>query len=660
MRKAQENLKKTDMTVVFDKIRKVVGWSLMVLLPVVAFFLVEAYWHNPFAEVRIQAKWMNILIYELIAWIFLFLTGRSKWALRLLWGLALVYGLTNYYVMEFRSTPFVPWDLFSVKTAASVAGNYDFTPSVKVAVLSLIFIAGIVLVGFADVRLYGVRPRGESLWSRCRKGVTRLFAGRGMKAAKSGAGLKSESGEKTRDAGETRQSQDKASGFRRWIWMWRLVPAVLLTLILTSFVGLLQKEDFQLEHDLYPYLFTPTVMNKYNGFAVTFAMDLAYVVVEKPAGYRASEEQKKLQEYDQRAKGQESAKQASAQDLPNVIVIMNEAFSDLGVLGDHFQTDPDCLPFVHRLLQGQENTVTGMLNVSVCGGNTANTEFEFLTGNSMAFFPVGSIPYQQYIKKPLPSLASHLKSLGYATTAVHPYNASGWSRDTVYPLLGFDRFDSLNDFSSVSYFRDYVTDESDYDKIKEIYQAGKNEKPQFIFNVTMQNHGSYSELFDNFVPDVSSNAGTGTALHQYLSLIRQSDLAFENLVDYFSKESDKTVLVFFGDHQPADFVAHDVWQVNGVNDANLTDEQRQIRYQVPYVIWANFPIEQAKGQDTSVNYLAQRVLQSAGIPLSGYQMYLSEKEKEVPVISAVRREGDEKKILEYQKMQYYQMFDREE
>ena len=49
--------------------------------------------------------------------------------------------------------------------------------------------------------------------------------------------------------------------------------------------------------------------------------------------------------------------------------------------------------------------------------------FEFLTGNSMAFLPQGSIPYQQYITKELPALPAYLASLGYETVATHPYYA---------------------------------------------------------------------------------------------------------------------------------------------------------------------------------------------------------------------------------------------
>ena len=124
--------------------------------------------------------------------------------------------------------------------------------------------------------------------------------------------------------------------------------------------------------------------------------------------------------------------------MPNIIVVMNESFSDLSVLGD-FKTNEDYLPFLHSLQQGAENTVTGMLNVSVCGGNTADTEYEFLTGNTMAFLPQGSIPYQQYITKELPALPAYLASLGYETVATHPYYADAGTGIRYIHCLAFQR-----------------------------------------------------------------------------------------------------------------------------------------------------------------------------------------------------------------------------
>lgn len=69
---------------------------------------------------------------------------------------------------------------------------------------------------------------------------------------------------------------------------------------------------------------------------------------------------------------------------------------------------------------------------------------------------------------------------------------------------------------------------------------------------------------------------------------------------------------------------------------HLTEEQQKLRYQVPYVVWANYDIGEETGADTSVNYLAAEVLERAGVPLDEYRSYLLHLKSEYPVISAVR------------------------
>ena len=152
--------------------------------------------------------------------------------------------------------------------------------------------------------------------------------------------------------------------------------------------------------------------------------------------------------------------------------------------------------------------------------------------------------------------------------------------------------------------------------------------------------------------------------------MKRTDQALENLIDYFAGQKEKTIIVFFGDHQPADSVAAPVLALNGKDANSLNSEDQRLRYQVPYVIWANYDIEEGTGEDTSANYLAARVLQTAGVPTSAYQNYLLELEEDYPVISAVRVEKsdgtetnskEEKKgLLQYQQLQYYSLFDEKE
>ena len=84
-------------------------------------------------------------------------------------------------------------------------------------------------------------------------------------------------------------------------------------------------------------------------------------------------------------------------DNPDIIVIMNESFSDLSIINE-FETNQDIMPYLHSLT---ENCVKGNLYVSVRGGNTANTEYEFLTGASMAFYKYGQVVYNSYLNHPI-------------------------------------------------------------------------------------------------------------------------------------------------------------------------------------------------------------------------------------------------------------------
>lgn len=581
---------------------KIIQLLCLVSVPAAAFYLMECYTHNPLSEVRTWAQLFNVILFELIAWILYFLVGRVRTALRIELVIAMVFGLSNAYVVRFRTNPIVPWDLFSWKTAASVASNYDFKPDTRMVVVTILFLAGIALLQFVK----------------------------------------------------------KESGTIK-IWK-RLILAAAFCVVLTGFVGKLQDESFQMSHRLYPFLFTPAYMTTVNGIAVTFAMDLAYVTVEKPSGYQASEEQAVLEQY-----GEQETERA--EELPNIVAVMNESFSDLAVLGD-FTVNEDYMPYLHRLQQGNANTVTGYLNVSVCGGNTANTEFEFLTGNTMAFLPQGSIPYQQYITGEIDSLPSYLASLGYQTVATHPYNASGWQRDTVYPLLGFSESIFRDQYWGASQVRKYVSDDSCVDKIIQLYEGKEEGKPLFVFNVTMQNHGGYTDLYDNFTPEIQVEGVNSTAVSQYLSLIRLSDASLEKLIQYFSGVDEKTIVVFFGDHQPNDTVAAPILAKNGISVKNMDAEQLKLRYQVPYVIWANYDIGEETGKDTSANYLAADVLRYAGVAPDAYLDYLSGLKEQYPIISAMRvvtADGEDtdataqkEGLSDYQKLQYYQLFDHKE
>ena len=231
----------------------------------------------------------------------------------------------------------------------------------------------------------------------------------------------------------------------------------------------------------------------------------------------------------------------------------------------------------------------------------------------------------------------------------------------MYPYLGFEETSFLDDYESPQYLRKYVSDESSFSHVIDTYQKKEAGKPAFIFNVTMQNHGGYSEEYSNFTSDIMVFGSENASLNQYLSLIKRTDQEFEKLISYFAKEEEKTVVVFFGDHQPNDAIAAPVLSLNGKSTKNLSKEEQELRYQVPYVVWANFDIDEKRNYDVSLNYLAADVLQWAGVPTSNYQNFLLELQAKIPLISAVINENPkDKEVQNYQKMQYYCLFDQGE
>lgn len=610
-----------------------IAWMILVLYPVILFYASAYMTYDPFVRTGGWAQLLNVVLLEGFVWLLAALTGSTVIALRTELVLVMLITLANYYVLSFRGSPIVPWDFVSLGTAAEVAGGYSYALPLRQVLLLLVLVFMVWSAGLAKMKF----P------------LTGIIDG-------------------------------KRRPVRKNIIL-RLAVFLLSLTCLGSVTYLVQDDGWVGKLRLYPHLFTPTAMYERNGFFVTFLMGLQYMAVEKPEGYSPEEAKKLLEAYEGADWVQMSRQSGTAGEghgetgsdgpkrLPNVIVVMDEAFSDLQVLngGQELPVSRDAVPFLHSLQAGAENTITGSLAVSVKGGNTANTEFEFLTGQTMAFLPAGSIPYQQYVKDSMPALGHYLQGLGYDTYGMHPYYAAGWNRDTVYPYLGLDTFLTLQDYGHATHVRGYVDDRSAVEQVTDLYEKRRkagNDKPFFCFEVTMQNHSPYTDGWEASGGNIlwqGEGASYHTAqLEEYLTLMELSDQALQTLIAYFAEVEEPTVIVFFGDHQPTDSVVEPVWNIQGKKGSDLSEEENRLRYEVPYVIWANYDIPEAQGQELGANYLAACMMDAAGIPLANYQNYLLQLQKEIPVISSQHQNYDSRVFLDYQYLQYYLLFDAAE
>lgn len=366
-------------------------------------------------------------------------------------------------------------------------------------------------------------------------------------------------------------------------------------------------------------LWRPVKTYRQYGTLNGFGINLMAMQMKQPEGYSSEAVTEILSQYE--------SDEVVEGELPNIIVVMCEAFSDLSVVGD-FETNSEVLPYLTSL---KENVIKGTTYASVLGGTTANSEYEFLTGNSMSFMPMGSVPYQQYIQGETSSLVSTLGSLGYSKTALHSYARHTYRRELVYPMLGFDEYFDQSSFENPVYLRDFISDQSDFEKVIELYEGRDKEKPFFIHNVTMQNHSSYnSKKMDYNITLKGTNEFEDA--NEYLSCVNHTDQALKTLIDYFSSVEKPTYIVFFGDHQPnldSGFFEH----LLGGDAATLSNEELQKRYQVPFFIWSNQDIEEKAGITISTNYLSSLLLKTAGLPMTAYNKYLMDLYEEYPVIN---------------------------
>ena len=430
------------------------------------------------------------------------------------------------------------------------------------------------------------------------------------------------------------------------------------------YISYLWQDNLERNTGLNDTLFNAKYMHSKDGFFVSFILDIHFLQIEEPKNYSDEYALSLLNE-------QEVEKVETPEELPDIIAIMDETFSDPAVLGE-FETNKDYMPFIHSILRGEvANTISGYTDVSVLGGNTANSEFEFLTGNSMAFFPNGSVPYLQYIRDGISTIVPQLEEYGYTTYGTHPYRAKGWNREFIYDLMGFDYRYFQGSFPFEDKLRNYVSDEADFKSILE--WRNNTEGPFFMFNVTMQNHSNYGGDFDNFDPQIVAkfkNTSSNKYLNKYLSLMYETDQDVASLLSELSQSDRKTIVVFWGDHQPNDYVVRPIYKEYGLDFDNQTYEQQQQRQKTPFFIWANYDIQEQTNVEISLNYLNILLFETAGLQLDEYQTFRKNLwQGQIPMMNAVGYRNDDGDLVEYddapeeiqnllneyQNIQYYRM-----
>jgi len=485
----------------------------------------------------------------------------------------MLLSLINYFVYAARAHEFVFYDIFSVKTAMNVAGNYHFSFKIPIVFFALPYAAFVLSFIHWKTEKSALKARIE-------------------------------------------------------------VPVAAVLAVTFGYLAYLGPHMWY-EDPRHTYKEWGDMPTTEAGYYMAFVKSIGVSFVSKPEGYSADALNKELD-------GPISKLEAETENTPNIIVIMNESYADLDIYKDRTKCEKNPDPYWDSL---KETCVHGWADSSVFAGNTANSEFEFLTGLSMGFLPTSSVPYHSYIEEKTYSINWALKDMGYETLLMHPYLRTGWNRLNVYPRLGFDKMMFVDDMFDVMNLKDSedidgkITDMAAYEKIIEYIENEKGDNKLFTFMVTMQNHSPYDT--HETEPDVySTSVAKPNFFNTYQTLVNMSDDALKMLTEYLSKQDEEYLVLIFGDHQP---------------DVGITENEDFAfdgkGWKVPYLIWTNYDydvksLQPSENSVTSLNYLGLDVLKIAGFKYNNYYGMLDDIRKEVPCITVCGHKTSDGKLVE--------------
>lgn len=565
----------------------------LVSIPMLLVYVME-YMSGSIGALKTHVLIANMVICACLYLVVFMLTNRLRFSVLFTSCMVYVLAMAEYFVLLFRGSPILPYDVASFQTAMSVVGQYRVEWNEKLIFSTFVFVAVISTACRMSFKIQGHKRR--------------------VRFAAFGAGI---------------------------------VASMLLL-----FYGFLY-ETWGLSYSTW----APKDTYMEDGYLMSTMVFAKYATIHKPEGYSVKKAREILASFESTEESKEIQKPI------NLIVVMNESWSTLDYVS-HVETNMAYDTFYQSM---SDNTIKGNIYVSICGGNTAQTEYEFFTGNSVSMLPSGATAYEFFVNKNTRSICDSLKQENYTCLAIHPFGASGYNRDKAYERFGFDEFITQEAFEGYDTIRSFYSDEATYEKVIELYENKNPGENLFVWDLTMQNHGGYvtdsdfeKEVFLTDYPRLDQAAA-------YLTLMKYTDEALEKLITYFEEVEEPTMIVMFGDHQPA--LSDGTYDVlYGMDENEVEEEEREKRYITPFLIWNNYGLQEDYIEQMSANYLSAYVFQQAGFSPTAYQNLLMNLYQYYPVINAqgvydaqgkywsweeVKDSSNYEKIHDYQVVEYY-------
>lgn len=515
-------------------------------------------------EIRPELFWAGTLILTTLYWWISALIGDRDIGAILFVGLSFVTGIVTYQKMLLRAEPLYPSDLSMITGFFSLLKMVD----IKVILLSVLLL---FLLFMSIAAIIKSKKKKDTRFIKKKKWITRIiiFSGTTLLLV---------------HIGNFNQPGNSVKAFFDQYAVW------------TSFS---QQTNYL-----------------HNGFLSGFLYNLEGPVINKPDNYSKTTMEELVQKYQNKADEINVMRNSKLADI-NIIYVMNETFSDpMKIEGITISEDP--IPLTKQLMK---DNISGKVLSQGYGGGTANIEFEALTGISIEPMATNiTTPFIQMTGKmnSLPSIVNFLTDNGYETTAIHPFNTSMYKRKDVYKKMGFSTFlheDTMENTEKVENNR-YISDESSYKEV--INRMDETSNSDFIHLVTMQNHAVYSDKYPN--PKFTVN-GVPEELEaeNYFQDLSYSDKALDGLLNEVKEMSEKTVVVFWGDHLPSIY-GDELYNQNGA----------LVMHQTPFMLYSNFSSTTENVDTISPIYFMNHVLEETNSFVSPYYALLMSLEEQLP------------------------------
>ena len=378
-----------------------------------------------------------------------------------------------------------------------------------------------------------------------------------------------------------------------------------------------------------------------NGFILGFLYNFQKLKLVEPEVYSKDKIDYIRNEFNAIAEEKNTNRKNPADDDVNVIVILNESFYDPAIenngekLEDYYpHTGGDVMPNLHKI---QQKYPSGKMYSLDYGGGTANIEFETFT--SLTNYWTDTVPYTTLVPKAgqIPSIAQMLKTRGYTTTAIHPFNGGMYKRNISLANEGFDTFITENemDYTEHEGNSEYINDRSAYKQTLKVLTEGEGK--QMIGLITMQNHTPYNaDIYDETQFSVLNDEideQKKSDISIYYQTLHNSDKYLGEFISELDKLDKKVVVLFFGDHSAGLF-----------DDVNMHEKKavRDLARLTPYFVYSNYD-SGFRGKKTlattTPNCMVNTMLNGLNWQKDSIYYLVDEACKNEPILTATYMEG---------------------